>query len=73
MYPPQHLHGLHSHCNTLPQELELQRQAVSELTTQLEQTRQEITEKEAESKAWEKRAAGLLQQLKEKNNEVRLT
>ena len=43
---------------------------MSELTTQLEQT---IAEKEAESRAWEERVAGLSQQLKEKNNEVRLT
>ena len=46
---------------------------MSELTTQLEQAKQEIAKKEAESRAWEKRAAGLSQQLKEKNNEVRLT
>ena len=46
---------------------------MSELATQLEQARQEITEKEAESRAWEERVAGLSQQLKEKSNEVRLT
>ena len=46
---------------------------MSELTTQLEQARQETAEKEAESRAWEERVAGLSQQLKEKNNEVRLT
>ena len=47
---------------------------MSELTTQLEQARKEITEKEAESKTWEERAAGLLQQLREEraNLEVRL-
>ena len=47
---------------------------MSELNTQLEQARQEITEKEAESKNWEERAAGLLQQLREEraNLEVRL-
>ena len=38
---------------------------MSKLTTQLEQTRQEIAEKEAESRAWEERVAGLSQQLKE--------
>ena len=46
---------------------------MSELTNQLQQMRQETAEKEAESRAWEERAAGLSQQLKEKNNEVRLT
>ena len=38
---------------------------MKKLTTQLEQARQEIAEKEAESRTWEERAAGLLQQLKE--------
>ena len=38
---------------------------MSELTTQLEQARQKVTEKEAESRAWEERAAGLSQQMKE--------
>ena len=47
---------------------------MSELTTQLEQMRQEIVEKEAESRAREQRAAGLSQQLKEASSklEVRL-
>ena len=47
---------------------------MSKHTTQLEQMRQEIAEKEAESRAWEERAAGLSQQLKERNSklEVRL-
>ena len=47
---------------------------MSELTTQLEQARQEITKKEAESRAWEERVAGLSQQLKEASSklEVRL-
>ena len=42
------------------------------LTTQLEQARQEIVEKEAESRAWEERAADLSQQLKEEHSKVRL-
>ena len=47
---------------------------MNELTTQLEQARQEVAEKEAELKKWEERAAGLSQQLKEEraNLEVRL-
>ena len=47
---------------------------MKKLTTQLEQARQEIAEKEAESRAWEERAAGLSQQLKEASSriEVRL-
>jgi len=40
------------------------KQAVSELTTQLEQARQQVAEKEAESRAWEDRAINLSQQLK---------
>ena len=43
---------------------------MSELTTQLEQMRQEIAEKEAESRAWEERAAGLSQQLKEEHDKL---
>ena len=43
---------------------------MSELTTQLEQARQKVTEKEAESRAWEKRAAGLSQQMKEEHNKL---
>ena len=47
---------------------------MKKLTTQLEQARQEIAEKEAESRAWEERAAGLSQQMKEASSriEVRL-
>ena len=47
---------------------------MSKLTTQLEQARQETAEKEAESRAWEERSAGLSQQLKEAHSriEVRL-
>ena len=47
---------------------------MKKLTTQLEQARQETAEKEAESRAWEERAAGLSQQLKEEHSriEVRL-
>ena len=45
---------------------------MSELTTQLAQARQEIAEKEAESRAWEERVAGLSQQLKEEHSKVRL-
>ena len=43
---------------------------MSELTTQLELMRQEIAEKEAESKVWEERATGLSQQLKEEHNNL---
>ena len=46
---------------------------MSELTTQLEQARQEITEKEAESRAWEEEVAGLSQQLKETNNKLEVS
>ena len=53
--------------------MELQRQAVSELTTQLEQARQKVTEKEAESRAWEERAAGLSQQLKKENGKLEVS
>ena len=47
---------------------------MKKLTTQLEQARQETAEKEAESRAWEERVAGLSQQLKEAHSriEVRL-
>ena len=47
---------------------------MSKLTNQLEQARQETAEKEAESRAWEERATGLSQQLREANSriEVRL-
>ena len=46
---------------------------MSELTTQLEQARQEIAKKEAESRAWEGRAAGLSQQLKEENGKLEVS
>ena len=49
--------------------MELQKQAVSELKTQLEKARQEITE-EAESRAWEERGTGLSQQLKVASNMI---
>ena len=45
---------------------------MSELTTQLEQARQEIVEKEAETRVWEERATGLSQQMKEEHSKVRL-
>ena len=43
---------------------------MSKLTTQLEQARQEITRKEAESRAWEERAAGLSQQLRDASSKL---
>ena len=43
---------------------------MSELTTQLEQARQEITKREAESRAWEERATDLSQQLKEERSKL---
>ena len=46
---------------------------MSELTTQLEQARQEIAEKEAESRAWEERATGLSQQVKETNTKLEVS
>ena len=47
---------------------------MKKLATQLEQARQEIAEKEAESRAFEERVAGLSQQLKDASSriEVRL-
>ena len=51
----------------------MQKQAVSELTSQLEQARQEIAEKEAESRAWEERVAGLSQQLKEESSKLEVS
>ena len=47
---------------------------MSKLANQLEQMRQKVTEKEAESRAWEERAAGLSQQLRDASSriEVRL-
>ena len=46
---------------------------MNELTTQLDQARQEITEKEVESRAWEERAAGLSQQLKEESSMIEVS
>ena len=43
---------------------------MSKLTTQLEQAKQEITKRVAESRAWEERAAGLSQQLKEERSKL---
>ena len=43
---------------------------MSELTTQLEQARQEIAEKEAESRTWEERTTGLSQQLKDEHSKL---
>ena len=43
---------------------------MKKLTTQLEQARQETAEKEAESRAWEERVAGLSQQLREANSKL---
>ena len=51
----------------------MQKQAVSELTSQLEQARQEIAEKEAESRAWEERVTGLSQQLKEESSKLEVS
>ena len=67
---PQGLYFLTPHTYILYQEeTELQKQAVSELNTRLQQMRQEITE-EAESRAWEERATGLSQQLKVASNMI---
>ena len=57
----------------LQEDSELQRQAVRELTTQLQQLRQEPAEKEAASRAWEERAASLSQQLKERNSKLEVS
>ena len=46
---------------------------MSKLTTQLEQMREKVTEKEAESRAWEERAAGLSQQLKEEHSKLEVS
>ena len=43
---------------------------MTKLTTQLQQATQEIAEKEVESRAWEERAAGLSQQLKEEHRKL---
>ena len=46
---------------------------MSELTTQLEQARQEIAEKEVESRNWEERAAGSSQLLKEERTKLEVS
>ena len=46
---------------------------MSQLTTQLQQMRQEITEKEAESRAWEERVTGLSQQLKDASSRIEVS
>ena len=46
---------------------------MSQLTTQLQQARQEIAEKEAESRNWEERVIGLSQQLKEASSMVEVS
>ena len=46
---------------------------MSQLTNQLQQAKQEIAEKEAESKAWEERVAGLSQQLKEESSKLEVS
>ena len=46
---------------------------MTKLTTQLQQARQEITEKEAESRNWEERVAGLSQQLKEESSKLEVS
>ena len=46
---------------------------MSELTTQLQQMRQETTEKEVESRAWEERAACLSQQLKDASSRIEVS
>ena len=43
---------------------------MSEFTIQLEQARQEITKREAESRAWEERVVGLSQQMKEEHSKL---
>ena len=46
---------------------------MSELATQLQQARQEIAEKEAESRNWEERVIGLSQQLKEASSKLEVS
>ena len=46
---------------------------MTKLTTQLQQARQEIAEKEAESRAWEERVAGLSLQLKEESSKIEVS
>ena len=46
---------------------------MSELTTQLQQARQEIAEKEAELRNWEERAAGSSQLLKEERTKLEVS
>ena len=45
---------------------------MSKLTTQLQQARQKIAEKEAESRAWEEEVTGLSQQLKEASSKLKV-
>ena len=45
---------------------------MSKLTTQLQQARREIAEKEAESRAWEEEVTGLSQQLKEASSKLKV-
>ena len=45
---------------------------MSKLTTQLQQARQEIAEKEAESRAWEEEVTGLSQQLREASSKLKV-
>ena len=46
---------------------------MSKLTTQLQQMRQEIAEKEVESRAWEERVASLSQQLKDASSRIEVS
>ena len=46
---------------------------MSELTTQLQQARQEIAEKETELRNWEERAAGSSQQLMEERTKIEVS
>ena len=46
---------------------------MSKLTTQLQQARQEIAEKEAELRNWEERAAGSSQLLKEERTKLEVS
>ena len=45
---------------------------MNKLTTQLQQARREIAEKEAESRAWEEEVTGLSQQLKEASSKLKV-
>ena len=46
---------------------------MTKLTTQLQQATREIAEKEAESRAWEERVAGLSLQLKEESSKLEVS